>query len=355
MGIFIAAYTVLVFAKLISLLDERDHKKFYCILLGLIYFLIAALRGRYVGGDTDIYVSTFQYLSTRSYAVAEVFADAGRDPFFYAFISFLGKIWCNYTFLFTVVALMFTVSVTNFIYKYSDDPFLSWVFMLAFNLYQFTLTAMRQTIAISFVLFAFSYFLEKKWFKSVIFIMIASLFHLSALCALLVFVFCKVKVNKKILYASFIPLIVIYLFKSRIATLFLSVFKEEGREYAVENKGEGLTMLLVITFIYVACMVLISKEKLEQSPVLQKLFVISFLALIFEVMVPTQSIFFRFAFYFLFAMAVLLPNVINNCIVKEKNVVYAVLFLILSIQYIFFTMGSCYITPYYTFWQDRLF
>ena len=351
MGIFIIAYTALIAAKFISLNDNRNNKKAYCIILGLIYFLIASLRGRCVGGDTDIYVNAFQYLSTVSYKGAANFM--GKDPVFYIFISFIGKIWCNYTFLFTIIAFIFTVSVTNFIYKFSDDPFLSWAFMLAFNLYQFTLTAMRQTIAISFVLFAFSYLLENKWLKGVIMILIGSLFHMSALCCLMAFILYKVKVNKRMLYSSFILLAVIYLFKSRVATLFLSVFKEEDREYTVENEGAGLTMLLVITILYVACAVLIDKEKLNQSPVLQKLFIISFFALIFEILVPTQSIFFRFAFYYLFGMAALLPNMINNCIVREKKLVYAVLFFILSVQYIFFTMGSCYITPYYTFWQDR--
>ena len=351
MGIFIIAYTALIAAKFISLNDNRNNKKAYCIILGMIYFLIASLRGRCVGGDTDIYVNAFQYLSTVSYKGAANFM--GKDPVFYIFISFIGKIWCNYTFLFTIIAFIFTVSVTNFIYKFSDDPFLSWAFMLAFNLYQFTLTAMRQTIAISFVLFAFSYLLENKWFKGVILTLIASLFHMSALCVLVIFVFYKVKINKQILYSSLLVLAFVYLLKSRIAMLFLSVFKEENREYAVENKGAGMTMLLVITILYVACTVLIDKEKLNQSPVLQKLFIISFFALIFEILVPAQSIFFRFAFYYLFGMAALLPNMINNCIVKEKKAVYAVLFFILSVQYIFFTMGSCYITPYYTFWQDR--
>lgn len=350
MGIYLCAFFTLVVAKISNVVNNaKNNKKFICIFWGLIYFLIAALRGRNIGGDTDIYVNSFYIVSSLPYKEAAQYI--GRDPFFYVFISFVGKIWCNYTFLFSIVAFLFTSAITYFIYKYSDDPFLSWIIMLAFNLYQFSLTAMRQTIAISFIIFASSFLIEKKFFRGLIFVFIASLFHKTALCFLLVFIFYKVKISKTFLYFSFVLLGITYSFRSQIAEIFFQFFNEDGREFFVENRNAGFTMLLVIAAIYVFCVIFVKKEWLKESEIAQKMFVLSFFALIFETLVPSQSIFFRLAFYFLFGFTALLPNMINNCIIDSKKTVYAIFFVVLSIQYLFFTIGSCYITPYCTFWQ----
>lgn len=78
----------------------------------------------------------------------------------------------NYSVLFAIVAVLFTITVWVYIYKYSDDPVLSVIVLLAFNLYQFSLTGMRQTIAISFVVLAIMAVHEEKKIQPYIWVLI---------------------------------------------------------------------------------------------------------------------------------------------------------------------------------------
>ena len=76
------------------------------------------------------------------------------------------------------------------------------------------------------------------------------------------------------------------------------------------------------------------------------------LACFFEMLVSTQSIFFRIAFYFLMIYIVFVPNVVESIRNgKSRFIVKTGIYVLLSIQYLVFTIGSCGILPYQTFWQ----
>ena len=353
MAIFVGAYILIAVVKMFGeLFKTKNNRKILCIVMGIVYFLIAALRGRTVGGDTDIYVRVFEKMSKIDMVVA--YEEADKDPVFYAFLNIMSKITDSYTILFIVIALFFTVTVTKFIYKYSKEPALSWLIVLAFSLYQFTLTAMRQTIAISFVLIAFSCLFEKKWFKGVIAVLLGALFHSSAIAVLIVFIVYKVKINKPILWGSVAVLGLSLLFNEQIVQWLLNVFQGETLSYGISEEQSGYTMLLVIFILYVFAILFVNTDELEKSKTVQMLFMLSFFAVFFETLVPAQPVFFRFAFYFLYGLIVLIPEVIFTGRKKEDQVIlYFAIVTVLSIQYFAFTIGSSYILPYYTFWEPR--
>jgi len=353
MAIFVGAYILIVLVRMWEeLLKSKNSRKIQCIVMGVVYFFIAALRGRCVGGDTDIYVNTFERISRLDLATA--YNQADKDPVFYAFLNIMSKITESYTVLFIVIALFFTVTVTRFIYKYSKDPTLSWIIALALSLYQFTLTAMRQTIAISFILIAFSCLFEKKWFKGVIAVLLGSLFHSSAIAVLAVFIVYKIKLNKIMLWCSVAFLGVSFLLRNQIASLILNVFQGDSLDYGISEEQSGLTMLLVIFVLYVFAVLFVDTKVLESSEIVQKMFMLAFIAVFFETLVPAQPIFFRFAFYFLYGLIVLVPEVIMTGRSNQDQIIlYLAIAGVLSVQYFAFTISSSHILPYYTFWQPR--
>lgn len=353
MAIFVGAYILMVIVRMLGGASEnKKSKKVLCVIMGIVYFLLAALRGRTVGSDTDIYVNVFERTSNMS--ILDAYNNSEKDPIFYVFLKIVSIFFDSYTALFFIIALFFTVSVMRFLYKYSRDPMLSWIMALAFNLYQFTLTAMRQTLAISFVLIAFSCFFEKKWFKGVIAALLGALFHSSAIAVLAVLLLWKIKINKPVLWGSVGILGVSFILNKQIAGLVLEIFQGETTDYGISEEQMGLTMLLVIFVLYVFAVLFVNSEKLANSEFTQKLFILSFVAVFFETLVPAQPIFFRLAFYFLYALIVLVPEVILTG--REKNdqvVLYLAIAGVLTLQYFMFTIGSSNILPYYTFWQPK--
>ena len=353
MAIFVGAFIIMMLGRAaVVVVKNNNREKIQCIIIGIVYFLLAALRGRCVGGDTDIYVRAFERISLLD--IVATYEQADKDPVFYVFLNLVSKFTDSYTVLFIIIALFFTISVTRFLYKYSKDPTLSWIIVLAFSLYQFTLTAMRQTIAISFVLIAFSYLFEGKWLKGIIAVLLGTLFHSSAIAVLMVFVVYKVKLNKPMLWISVGVLGLSFILNKQIARLALNVFQGDSTSYGISEEQSGLTMLFVIFVLYVFAVFFVNSKDLENSKETKMLFILSFFAVFFETLVPAQPIFFRIAFYFLFALIVLVPNVIFTGRKREDLLIlYLVIAVLLSIQYFVFTIGSSYIFPYYTFWQPR--
>lgn len=192
MNIFIGSFFVILILGAICK-KICNGKKMFCIGSGTIYFLVAALRSSYVGGDSFNYRRMFELLADKNIKFA--FAYSEKDPIFNVLLSLLGKVTDNYSVLFAIVAVLFTITVWVYIYKYSDDPVLSVIVLLAFNLYQFSLTGMRQTIAISFVVLAIMAVHEEKKIQPYIWVLIASLFHSSALVCLSIPILSKIRIS----------------------------------------------------------------------------------------------------------------------------------------------------------------
>lgn len=110
-------------------------------------------------------------------------------------------------------------------------------------------------------------------------------------------------------------------------------------------------MMLVIFILY-----LIVALFVEEYAYFDKKYYISYMLLIvavfFETLVTAQNIFFRIAFYFLIVLITVVPNVAERAINKNsRKILKVVLYVVLSVQYLFYTVGSCNVLPYTTFWQ----
>ena len=327
----------------------ENGKKKYCFLTGLCYFTVAAARSNTIGFDTGTYVNAFKRLSEMPLSAAMLYAD--KDVCFWGLLSLLGKITTNYTVLFSLVAGLFTVSAWHLIYKYSQDPRLSIVVLLAFNLFQFTLTGMRQTIAISFILWAIDSCYEKRIIKSIVFILLGAIFHRSALICLVIVVllFLKKELNhvRTWTIASLIGLT--FLLRGYIAQRLIVLIQDRGYEVTMLNGGLTMTFVVFVLFL-LGCLFI--KEYTFSDKNATITYLIAMVACFFEMLVSTQSIFFRIAFYFLIIYIIFIPNIVETIQHKEsRSFVKIGIYILLSIQYLVFTVGSCGIIPYQTFWQ----
>lgn len=348
MNIFhIAFFAILLLGLNYNFRPSPNRKKWFCIISGTIYFLISALRSKYIGGDTLHYVRMFNTLTTQGIDKALTYYD--HDPIFGAFVWLIGRFTDSYTVLFTVVAALFCFSVWYYIYKHSKDPCLSVIFLLAFNLFQFSLTGMRQTIAIAFIIWAIIFLKQDKPIKAALFVVLASMFHLSALIFIIVIPLKLIKLSLNMLYFSILGLIAVFFARSFIAEALIFLVSDRG--YSVDDDNAGLTMVFVIFVLYAFCALFSFHYKKDNADHNIDLMV-AMIAVFFEMLVPAQTIFFRIAFYFLIINTSLIPNVIHSIRTPiYRQIITVGLYGLLSAQYLFFTMGSCHILPYATFWQ----
>ena len=164
-------------------------RKAYCMLIGSFLFLISSLRHYTVGIDIERYISNFYFISNTQ-LWSDVIEQA-KDPGYSYFVKLISYITNDHQVYLAIIGAIFAIPVSIFIYKYSDEPSFSFFALLPFSLFYFSMTGLRQTIAISILLFAYKYIKEKKLINFLAIVGIASLFHISAL----VFIF-KLKNNE---------------------------------------------------------------------------------------------------------------------------------------------------------------
>lgn len=170
-------YILLLFwVVLFSNQAQKTQKKTYLWLIVLALTFIAGCRAFTVGKDTDSYIRIFQYLENDMWDWAH-----GEIGFKLFSLGFL-EVFDNYTML-----LLFYAFVTNALIilrlwdfrKISSFPWMVVCYYISF--YLMTMNIMRHFFAIAIVFYATKYIEQKKYFRFLCFIGIATLFHTSSL------------------------------------------------------------------------------------------------------------------------------------------------------------------------------
>lgn len=350
-------YGALVAITLIAkfFLDKKLLSKLqYCILIGVAFALVTGLRGVDVGADTTVYYLGFESLK-RIDTLARLYATCENDFGYFLFTWVLGKIGAPFWVVTLLVGAFFYYAISRIIYKFSEDVCLSYLLLMAFNFFQFSMTGIRQTIAFSFVLLViYDVYNEKlKLIKTIILILLGSWFHLSCLFAL---VYIPIALSKKAstsvtLMLTFFALGLGFIFRSSLVTLLLDVVKDTRfGEYAVVNSGGGITTYLVYLALYILGLFYYKKycENFQKG---QVDFKILFLGVLFLGLVPVQSILFRIAWYFSIILIIYLPRLLKTMEIKERVVMQLIVYAAVIYMYFFITKGSAAVLPYSFFWS----
>lgn len=186
----------------------------------LIYVVVAGIRYN-VGTD---YITYSMYQIPIALSNMKIVSSYNVE-FLYKMVIKLGYFIGGVQWVFVITAMLFVGFVILYIMQRSNNYVLSFLIFVLITFYNFSLNGMRQSIAIGIFLFATKYVVIKKPFKYFFWIIVAVLFHKSAiiyffLYFLLHFNFVK---NKWFLYfLTFISFFIV-IFEKKIYTLMLSI------------------------------------------------------------------------------------------------------------------------------------
>lgn len=159
--------------------------------------LLVGLRGETVGIDTCEYVNYYQYdVSDMDYF------NTSYEVLYRLLANFLRRITTNYHFFFFISSLIQFFFLKKAIDKFSVNPLFSvFIFFSYWPFFFFeSLNIMRQSIAMPIVLCSIGYWNNNEKLKSVLLVIIASLFHVSSLIVLVFFLIKNVSINKGVTY-----------------------------------------------------------------------------------------------------------------------------------------------------------
>lgn len=361
MFVFLFLLLYISFSLLIAQYSGNKNDRLFGAFAFIVLLLIAGLRDRTVGRDTDSYYLFYQWGSER------------MEPLFSLLRSFLRSIGAGAPLFILCAAGLAIIPFYIFVRRYSTSICFSALIYMSFSVmfYHQTFNTVRACIAIGFLLFFFESIESKRFCRALLFAILSAGFHYSSIVAILLTVlFCIIKrYNFWPVFALLCLSVIIGLtFKEGFASVaervtFLDLFTgSDSAEYYsryLQNLKETDLNLVgqLASLLPLSCFVVLLWDEKNSSSIYYKLFFAGvFLSNIFY----SVLFIYRITMFFTILIVVILPNTFSRV---NRNRKYALLgmsvFMVAWYIYELFTYvpyeSLAGAVPYHFFWEKSLY
>lgn len=340
------------FIRLITL--NSTKKKSFIYISGATLFIIAALRSVYFGSDPIGYVLSYRKLSYQSLSSLwfNLINYSGKDPFFSFFSKILNMSGVSAQLWLAILSGIFIFSVSKLIYKYSDEPYISYISLISLGYFYFSLTGLRQATAIAIILLSYKYLRERKLLNFILFVLFASLFHASALIFLIAYPISQININIKQIIGIISALMITIYFSSFIRQIIRYIaWTETIASYADRQVTLNYSGFIIQFAIFIFCWAFKDKV-LEKDHKNITLYNLLFLGLVFQSFSTIVAEFFRVSYYFSIFNIILIPKAID--VIDHKGLKMYVYLVILSIFIIYFLRSGSF-QEFAFFWEQPFY
>ncbi len=304
---------VLVVATALLMRGTRQKNIVYVITACLLMFAVYGLRDAFVIGNdsTSSYLHLFERMENYSWNDI-LHLHGGKNTGFYMLTKLLYQ-WTggDYQRYSSIIAIFVTFCFGHLIYRYSPNPVQSIIYHFGLLLYTFHFSALKQSLAMSFVLLAFDHVVDRKLFRFLFMTALAGFFHFPALVFLPAYWLAKKTPGDRFLLILAVALIVTYLFRSQILNLMLTFYSDEDTTNASMTGIQFLRTKVIVMIVIVIAAILMRKPTPEDRlyGILLKFIGV---AIVFQTFCGYNNIFERLAdYYFQFAV-VFIPMVFDR-------------------------------------------
>ena len=290
-----------------EMLQTKKHQQnrwWWLFIAALPMFALIAFRAPSIGADTGGYLKYFNQMVNTSWVdIFEV--NSRRYEFEEGFVIFEKLITCItdsaevYQVIYSSVYLCAVVTFANWLDKHN----FSFLFFFAtLGVYMFMFTGVRQCLAMSICLLSYKFIKERKLIPFLIMLLLAFLFHKSAILFLAAYLIYNRKINWQngLIYTVICALS--FLFIDNIQQWFNNAL---DYEYEVEQTGNGFiffaVVFLITAFSYIT--ILYYKKSTHESNGLMNIGVITLCLWFVRLATRVAE---RPSFYFMFFTAAML-------------------------------------------------
>lgn len=233
----------------------RQLEKFFSLILLIFYLSLSCFRADSVGTDLGNYLKRYVYIGEASWLEFPSFNSRwGFEYGFLIFCKLISYINKSEQFFLIVTSLFVLGNLFYAIKKYSLNSCLSYYFFVVFLYFGTSMNLIRLFMALSICILSIDKIVEKDLKKFIIIILIASLFHTSALVFLVLYPFCRIKISKDTLVIFAVGCFLIYFLGDTVILFLLknitSYYYARYAEGIGSGSGTGMLLLLVMIFAY---------------------------------------------------------------------------------------------------------
>lgn len=320
----------------------------YIFLSFLVLFLVLATRD-HVGTDYQQYVTTYGNISINSLNTGDV-EWLKQSIAFWWICKALSFFTSNYYYMFAVIGFITLFYFYKAIISVSCNWTYSLFLFLVFCLYYQSFNQVRQVAAIAIIAYSYK-FLKKENFKLfVTTIIVASLFHLSALVFMMAWFIRKIKINFKNIFIYMIVGVIFFLFFDKLVNLFnfISYIRtySSSETYSMEYGMSTILNFIVRLLMYLGCL-MFAKKTVAREKYTVALYNIVAICTVLQIGAISFNIFGRITTYFYIAYIFLIPEVLKTIkeLFSERDgiLIYigsSLLFCIYNVVYYFSSAGA---------------
>lgn len=197
-------------------------------------------------GDLYSYCYTFLMCNSSSWKPDFI----GRTPIgFQIFFRIVGQLGLGFEVCLFIIAAFSAITLGVLIFRYSPSPFLSYMLYICMGNYIFTLSGLKQTIAMGFITIAMMEIFESKPLRFFFLVIAASLFHKPAIIFLIAYPFARKKIDIWYFLMIFAAIIGVFAFRSQIVSLGASVYYTTEVEFDAQEGIGGKFIILVLILL----------------------------------------------------------------------------------------------------------
>ena len=301
----------------------RKDKLLYAV-MSIALAAFVGLRTR--GNDTYTYRLMYENLPQSWDAIKGInwlqFAQAPGLKFVSGFLRAIGATTQDF---FMVFALFTVLIYLWFLRKYTDDIWLSVYYFITMGVWSFTMAAIKQTVAVAFLLIATDRAIQKKYIPFFFWVLIAELFHPYAFVYLIIplLFFPPWTGRTQILLVG---TVLVSLSLPRLLNGIVEMTDAMGADYSVESfTGEGVNIFRVLVVWVPVILSFLGREQFRYSEDRVDNLVINAsminALIMFIGLFGTANYFARLANYFLIFQALSLPRLLNIFDAPSKRLV----------------------------------
>lgn len=317
--------------------NKKLYSRVYLCITFISLLIVSGCRGLSIGTDTNMYVRAFNAVkSIQDMFVYYVDRFEVGYRFFNVMIKQLSDNPHLLLFFSSVLILLMTY---YFFYKESKYPWMSLLMFVGLMYYSNSMCLLRQYLAIGFVFLAIVCLEKQKRFKFLGLVILASLFHSSAIITILLYPLMKIEFtnsNRRIIIAV---ALISTLFANQLINLVIRIVPKytsylTSDKYYLENQI-GTILKAILQFLFFVFVNYSYKRNYEnnKSSILKIGYYCSLLSCVISFVSINGAILDRMAVYFSIINCITIPNMIFTFKSINNRRLFVVILIIICLSY----------------------
>lgn len=331
----------------------KKYPRLYLVFIFVVFFLISGLRSPLVGNDTLNYVQLFDELRILPVSNFESRFEKG----YLYFNLFLGYLFKNSQALLIISALIICSGYFFLITKYSKIPWMSVYLFLTLRFFDASMNVLRLSIAMSLIFVGVYCLLENKRICFFLFVILASLFHNTAIIFIVVYFLKYFKLNIKYLTITIMISFGITFFFDKLIFIVFQIFPAYTSYITSSYMGNEVKLATVLNLIInlIVFVWIFYMHKRSNDPTDEALIKIFFIGVCISVISFEFTLLDRVSELFTVFMIVLIPNSIS--LIKSSKMKIFISYAFIIFFFLYYLVIVIYrpewnrIYPFTFFWQ----